>query len=457
MTVTSVRKDAQALTMAIDAEFDAPPERVWQLWADPRQLERWWGPPTYPATVTSHDLAPGGRVEYHMTGPEGDQPRGYWDVVEVDPPRSLVFQDGFANDDGSPNTDLAGTTARVTITELGGGRTRMSIQSQFPSTEAMEQVLALGMEEGLKQAVGQIDAILDEDGGSGTTKMTTHTLDVPGATLTYDVRPSDASTEPILLLIGSPMGAAGFGSLSRHFTDRTVVTYDPRGVERSVKTDPASPVTPDVHADDLHRLIQAIGGPVDLFASSGGAVNALALVSRHPEDVRTLVAHEPPLATVLPDREHAMAVTQAIAETYQRSGFGAAMAQFIAIVSHRGPFTAEIAAQPAPDPAMFGLPTTDDGSRTDPLLGQDQTMMTGTHYEPDFAALRSASTRIVMAAGEESEGQMASRGAFAVAERLGAKPVLFPSGHGGFLGGEYGQSGQPEAFAAKLREVLTTT
>jgi uncharacterized protein YndB with AHSA1/START domain/pimeloyl-ACP methyl ester carboxylesterase len=456
MTVTAVRKDPQALTMTIDAEFDAPPERVWQLWADPRQLERWWGPPTYPATVTSHHLAPGGRVQYHMTGPEGDQPHGYWDIVEVDPPRSLVFRDGFANDDGSPNTEFPRTTARVTIDELGGGRTRMSIQSQFPSTEAMEQVLALGMEEGLKQAVGQIDTILATDGEPGTAQPTTHTLDVPGATLTYDVRGNDASTEPVLLLIGSPMGAAGFGSLARHFSDRTVVTYDPRGVERSTRSDPASPVTPDVHADDLHRLIQAVGGPVDLFASSGGAVNALALVSSHPEDVRTLVAHEPPLATVLPDREEALAATRAVHETYQRHGWGAGMAHFIAIVSHRGPFTAEIAAQPAPDPAMFGMPATDDGSRTDPLLGQGQTMMTSTRYEPDFDALASASTRIIMAAGEESEGQMASRGAFAVAERLGGKPVPFPGDHGGFLGGEYGQTGQPDAFAAKLREVLTT-
>ena len=143
----------------------------------------------------------------------------------------------------------------------------MSIQSIFPSTEAMEQVLAMGVEEGLKQAIGQIDAILAEDGVSSTT-VTTHTLDVPGATLTYDVRRNEASTEPVLLLIGSPMGASGFGTLSRHFSDRTVVTYDPRGVERSVMTDPTSPVTPDVHADDLHRLIQTIGGgPVDLFAS----------------------------------------------------------------------------------------------------------------------------------------------------------------------------------------------
>jgi pimeloyl-ACP methyl ester carboxylesterase len=387
-----------------------------------------------------------------MTGPEGDQPHGYWDIVEVDPPRSLVFRDGFANDDGSPNTEFPLTTARVTIEELGGGRTRMSIQSLFPSTEAMEQVLALGAEEGLKQAVGQIDAILAEDAASGTAKMTTHTLDVPGATLTYDVRPNDASTEPTLLLIGSPMGAAGFGTLSRHFSDRTVVTYDPRGVERSAKTDPASLVTPDVHADDLHRIIQTVGGPVDLFATSGGAVNALALVAKYPEDVRTLVAHEPPLAPVLPDAEHAMAAVQAIHEIYQRSGFGAGMAKFISIVSHRGPFTAEIAGQPAPDPAMFGLPTTDDGSRTDPLLGQN--IVTGTLYEPDFDALRSASTRIVLAAGEGSEGEMANRGAFGVAERLGDKPVTFPGDHGGFLGGEYGQTGDPDAFAAKLREVL---
>ena len=175
-------------------------------------------------------------------------------------------------------------------------------------------------------------------------------------------------------------------------------------------------------------------------------------MSKHPEDVRTLVAHEPPLASIPPDREHAMAATRAVQETYQRSGWGAGLAHFITLTSHRGPFTAEVAGQPAPDPANFGLPATDDGSRTDVLFRQ--TLVAGTHYEPDFAALEAASTRIVMAAGEESEGELASRGAFAVAERLGTKPVLFPSGHGGFLGGEYGQTGEPEAFAAKLREVL---
>jgi uncharacterized protein YndB with AHSA1/START domain len=163
MTVTAVRKDPQALSLTLDAEFDASPERVWQLWADPRQLERWWGPPTYPATVTKHELTPGGRVEYHMTGPDGDQPHAYWDVEEVDPPRSLVATDVFANEDGSPNTDMPMNQFRVTIEDIGAGRTRMSIISTFPSTEAMEQLLALGVEEGLMQAVGQIDAILAEE------------------------------------------------------------------------------------------------------------------------------------------------------------------------------------------------------------------------------------------------------------------------------------------------------
>ena len=128
------------------------------------------------------------------------------------------------------------------------------------------------------------------------------------------------------------------------------------------------------------------------------------------------------------------------------------MAHFIAVVSHRGEFTADFARQPAPDPAMFGLPTEDDGSRTDPLLGL--ALVGSIGYEPDFEALRAASTRIVMAAGAESEGELACRGAFAVAERLGAEPVVFPGDHGGFFGGEYGQMGEPDAFAAKLREVL---
>ena len=286
------------------------------------------------------------------------------------------------------------------------------------------------------------------------TEQTTNTLDVPGALLTYDVRSNTASTEPVLLMIGSPMGAAGFGTLAGHFSDRTVVTYDPRGVERSRKTDDATESTPDEHADDLHRVISALdAGPVDLFASSGGAVNSLALVAHHPEQVRILVAHEPPTAQVLPDREPALAAAKDVNETYKRRGFGPAMAKFIALVSHKGEISADYVDQPAPDPAMFGLPTEDDGSRNDPLLAQN--MVSCTHYQPDFDALRAASTRIVLAAGTESGGEMAHRGAEAVAERLGTTPAAFPSGHAGFLGGEYGQRGEPDAFAATLREVLT--
>ena len=164
MTVTNVRKDPDNLTMSLDAEFSAAPERVWQLWADPRQLERWWGPPTYPATMTTHDLRPGGRVEYHMTGPEGDQFHGYWEVEEVDPPHALVVLDGFANPDGTPNDDMPRNRMRLAITALGEARTRMTIMSTFPDVASMEQVLAMGMEEGLTAAVGQADAILAEDG-----------------------------------------------------------------------------------------------------------------------------------------------------------------------------------------------------------------------------------------------------------------------------------------------------
>jgi pimeloyl-ACP methyl ester carboxylesterase len=287
----------------------------------------------------------------------------------------------------------------------------------------------------------------------GMNSGTTQTLDLPGATVAYDIRRNDATDEPPLFLVGSPMGAAGFTTLAGYFADRTVITYDPRGTERSQLTDPAGPISPEIAADDLHAVIQAVGGPVDMFANSGGAVHALALVAKHPQDVRKLVAHEPPLGSALPDREHVYAATAAIRETYRAKGFGAGMAHFIAVTSHRGPYTSELVAQPPPVPAMMGLAAEDDGSRTDPLLSQ--TVITTTHFEPNFDALRTAPTRVVVAAGAESAGEMAHRGASAVAERLGTEPAIFPSHHGGFLGGEYGWAGEPEAFAAKLREVLS--
>ena len=163
MTVTDLRKDLEAMTMSVDAEFDVAPERIWQLWEDPRQLERWWGPPTYPATFDKHDgLIPGANIAYHMTGPGGDQPRGWWEVLEVEPPRKLVVRDGFADDEGNVNDALPVTLMRVSIDDIGGGRTRMTITSTFPSAEAMEQLLGFGMEEGLREAIGQIDGILAE-------------------------------------------------------------------------------------------------------------------------------------------------------------------------------------------------------------------------------------------------------------------------------------------------------
>jgi len=171
MTVTTVHKDPAALTMTLTAEFEATPERVWQLWADPRQLERWWGPPAYPATFTKHDLAPGSHVEYYMTTPEGETPRGYWDIVEAEPPRYLNIRDGFANEDGTNNDEMPGPgVMNVTIAPVGDGRTRMTIESIFPDAATMEQLLAMGQEEGMKEAVGQIDAILAEDPVAGAAR-----------------------------------------------------------------------------------------------------------------------------------------------------------------------------------------------------------------------------------------------------------------------------------------------
>ena len=160
MTVTDVQKDHDAKTMTITAEFDAPIDRVWQLWSDPRLLERWWGPPTYPATVVDHDLSPGGRVSYFMTGPEGDTSGGWWRVIAVDAPRRLEFEDGFADDAGRPNPDMPSMTILVTLDEQAGGSTRMTVETTFPSTESMDRMLSMGMEEGMSAAVGQIDELI---------------------------------------------------------------------------------------------------------------------------------------------------------------------------------------------------------------------------------------------------------------------------------------------------------
>jgi pimeloyl-ACP methyl ester carboxylesterase len=287
------------------------------------------------------------------------------------------------------------------------------------------------------------------------TKAEVQTLAVPGAELVYDVRGPlpPAGGLPVLLMIGQPMTAEGFGTLAALFTDRTVVTYDPRGLGRSVRHDGRTDNTPQQQAADLHLLIEALGsGPVEVFASSGGAVTGLELVATHPGDVRTLVAHEPPINAALPDAAAAERAQNAFQGAYQANGTGAGMAAFIQMTSWQGEFTDAYFAQPIPDPAAFGMPTDDDGTRDDPLLSKASQAI--TEYRPDANALRAASTRIVIAVGEESAGTYTARTALGTAALLGQEATVFPSHHGGFAGGEHGYAGKPEEFAAKLREVL---
>jgi pimeloyl-ACP methyl ester carboxylesterase len=284
--------------------------------------------------------------------------------------------------------------------------------------------------------------------------MTTSTLETPEADLVHDVRGPlpTADGRPPLFLIAAPMDAGGFGSLAGHFTDRTVITYDPRGLGRSTRKGGRNQHTPEQNADDVHRIIEAVGGPVEMFASSGGAVTAFALVAAHPGDVAALVAHEPPLLALLPDAERAVAGERGVQAVYHAKGWGHGMAAFIALTSWRGEFTDDFPAGATPDPAVFGLPVDDDGSREDPLLSGISNAITA--YRPDVAALTAAPTRVVVAMGADSDGLLTGRTSVAVAEALGQQVTVFPGDHGGFLGGEFGQQGDPAAFAARLREVL---
>jgi pimeloyl-ACP methyl ester carboxylesterase len=287
-----------------------------------------------------------------------------------------------------------------------------------------------------------------------TTTTTTLTLDVPGASIAYDVRGPLPTPDgrPPLVVIGQPMTAAGFTTLASLLPDRTVVTYDPRGLGRSRRTDGSATNSPAQQAEDLHALVAALGaGPVDLFGTSGGAVTALQWVATHPGDVRTLVAHEPPLLAFLPDADQALAAERRVQEAYQLRGWGAGMAQFIALTSWQGEFPDGFGSEPV-DPAAFGLPTDDDGSRADPLLSGVSNAVTA--FRPDVAALTGASTRVVVAAGIESTGSVTWRTSAALAEALGQELTVFPSHHSGFAGDENGYPGQPEAFAARLRAVL---
>jgi pimeloyl-ACP methyl ester carboxylesterase len=267
--------------------------------------------------------------------------------------------------------------------------------------------------------------------------------------ITYDVRGDlvDATTDrPALFILGSPMEASYFAQLAEHFTDRPVITYDPRGTARNPHG--TTLITPEQHAEDIHRVVKAAGGgPVDVFASSGGAVNALALVAAHPDDVRRVVAHEPPTAAWLPDRANVLAVVDDMRATYDAEGDGAAMAKFIALVMFDGEVPDDYLDRPAPDPAMFGLVAEDDGSRDNPLM---RNLGPCNRYEPDVEALAALGDRLVIGTGEDSGQQLAARGGHTVAARLGLEVATFPKGHGGFLPGD----GDPDGFAARLHEVL---
>jgi len=290
---------------------------------------------------------------------------------------------------------------------------------------------------------------------AGPLDMTdSHVLHRPDADLAYDVDgplpPRDGTRT--LLMVGLPMSAPGFDDLAAEFPDRTVVRLDPRGLGRSVRHDGRTDQRPETQADDVHALITAVGGgPVDLFASSGGAVTALALVQRHPADVATLVAHEPPLIRLVPDADAARRAFRDVTDRYATHGFGAGIAAFIRYTSWSGEFVASFLDQPPADPSAFGLPTDDDGTRGDPLLsgGMDPTI----EFVPDVEALLAAPTRVVAAVGEETGTTFTARTTQGLARLLGRDATVFPSHHDGFVGG--GQwPGQPEAFARRLREVL---
>ncbi|MBD7996165.1 alpha/beta hydrolase [Arthrobacter sp. Sa2CUA1] len=297
-----------------------------------------------------------------------------------------------------------------------------------------------------------------------TNRPTNHVLEVPGARIVYDVAEVRTSAEPPLLLFGSPMDASGFTALAARFSDRTTLTYDPRGTGRSETSD--TECSPELHAQDLHALVTDLGSAqVDIFASSGGAVNALAFAAKAGEQIRILVVHEPPLAGILPDRHAALAGIEAILQTYQEHGRGAAMARFMEYADWRGEFPAGSGhLQPAdlPDPGdpepgtsreAATRPEADDGTRDDPLFARN--LRTCTAFQPDFDGLRDGPASIVVGVGEESSGTMAARAAKVTADRLGTLPVTFPGGHSGFMGPEAGPgAGDPDAFAGVLRQVL---
>jgi pimeloyl-ACP methyl ester carboxylesterase len=286
----------------------------------------------------------------------------------------------------------------------------------------------------------------------------TRTLALPDVDLVYDVHGTlpPADGRPLLFMIGQPMCADGFGDLAAQFPDRTVVTYDPRGLGRSSeRRDGRNDQRPEEQAADLHELKEHLAGdgPVNVFGSSGGAVAGLTWASLFPDDIATLVAHEPPSTWVLPDADGADRAFRAIRDAYRESGQGQAMAQFIATTMWSGEFTDEFFAQPPADPAMFGMTGDDDGSRDDPLLSERSATVTTYRYDLDAI---SRARRVVVGVAEESGETFTGRTTRALADRLGQEAVVFPSHHGGFVGGgpENPYAGKPVEFGVVLRRVL---
>ncbi|MFD6697891.1 MULTISPECIES: alpha/beta hydrolase [unclassified Microbacterium] len=287
---------------------------------------------------------------------------------------------------------------------------------------------------------------------SAARTVVTRTVGEGDDAITYDIHGDLATAtveRPALFLFGAPMDATGFQILASHFDDRPVITYDPRGAGRNpVGT---SDITVQRHAADLHRVIDALRvGPVDAFGSSGGGVNLLALLALNPDDVRVAVVHEPPVADFLPDRDAVLAVTADMKRTFAAEGSGPALAKFIQFVMLDGAVPDGYLDGPAPDPSMFGLPTEDDGSRTDPLF---RNMPATLAYLPEIAALQDLGERLVIAFGVESGETMPARAARSVAAALGIEATAFPSNHGGFTE-QPGYPSDPAGIAARLREVL---
>jgi pimeloyl-ACP methyl ester carboxylesterase len=290
-----------------------------------------------------------------------------------------------------------------------------------------------------------------------------HHLDVPGGRLYYEVRGSG----PLLLVIGQPMTSAPFGPVADLLAeDHAVVTYDPHGLGASTIEDPSRDVTPEIEADDLAYLVDAVGGErADVFGSSGGAIAALAFAARHPDKAGTVIAHEPPIAELLPDTPHVRTAVDDIDDAYRTYGSGAAWGKFVSLVMHQGPVT-DAGVQPAAWP-----PAGSEGEQGEAEDGEDvdgveippeasakqqaddelfflRMLKPFTRYQPPVEVLRWGGPRVIVAVGATSGDEIARRGAEALADRLGTPPVVFPGDHGGFMA-------DPAAFAATIREVMT--